>query len=124
MKFWPVFGFKSCSGPSLVANLTSLPYGTCSHGSLGTDIILLSLEFEPTVQGFSICVIQRLAAMHYPLQLPATVDVVKIVVVLQISAIDSELVEGIEHAFHGEGACLGSWTRHPRGRTCGLWQGR
>jgi len=36
--------------------------------------------------------------------LPATVDVVEIVVVFEVGAVDCKLVKGIQHAFHGEGA--------------------
>ena len=36
--------------------------------------------------------------------LPATIDVIQVFVVLEVSSVNSELVEGIEHAFHGEGA--------------------
>ena len=60
-KFCPVLGFVSCSGPSLVARRIGRPYGTCSQGLLGTEIMRRWRREESTVHGFDICVIHKLA---------------------------------------------------------------
>lgn len=53
MNVWFVFGFVSCSGPSLDERrmLTVRPYGVFSQGLVGTDIMARSLRLEDTVQG-------------------------------------------------------------------------